>query len=315
VKPEWTGGPMVRIARDSAMTSFAIAVLLALGANVLFPLQDALTKQMITTLPVWAVLFVRSAAVLVMTLAIGRAPLVQHVFVTPWKGFLAIRAVVMLCGWMAFYLAVRSLGLGQAITLYFLSPILVALAAKPFLRERTPWPQWAAILLGFVGVALASGISEFQVSTAVALALLSACFWAVSLLMLRNASKEEGVLTQVAFCNAIFVAVTLIPAVVNGFPATPASIAWMAVIGLVGGAGQFCLYDAARRLAAPVLAALEYTSILSAFALGYLMFGETPTARIWLGAALILTSGLIVVMVEHGHAKSAGGTGLRQAAR
>jgi hypothetical protein len=55
------------------MTAFAIAVLLTLSANVLFPLQDALTKQMITTLPVWAVLFVRSAAVLVVTLAIGRA--------------------------------------------------------------------------------------------------------------------------------------------------------------------------------------------------------------------------------------------------
>jgi drug/metabolite transporter (DMT)-like permease len=90
------------------------------------------------------------------------------------------------------------------------------------------------------------------------------------------AKRLEGgrALTQVAFCNAIFVAATLIPVLAEGFSATPASIAWMVGIGLVGGAGQFCLYDAARRLPAPVLAALEYTSILSAFALGYLMFGE-----------------------------------------
>jgi drug/metabolite transporter (DMT)-like permease len=219
------------------------------------------------------------------------------------------------CSWMAFYLSIRSLGLGQAVTLYFLSPILVALAAKPFLRERTPWPQWAAILLGFVGVALASGISEFRFSKAIALVLVSACFWAVSLLMLRSASKEEDALTQVTFCNAIFVAATLIPVLAEGFSATPASIAWMVGIGLVGGAGQFCLYDAARRLPAPVLAALEYTSILSAFALGYLMFGETPTPRIWFGAALILTSGLIVVMIESGHAKSGQGAGLGPVAR
>ncbi len=52
-----------------------------------------------------------------------------------------------------------------------------------------------------------------------------------------------------------------------------------------------------------VLAALEYTSILSAFALGYLMFSETPTPRIWLASALILTSGLVVVMVEQGRAR------------
>jgi drug/metabolite transporter (DMT)-like permease len=165
-------------------------------------------------------------------------------------------------------------------------------------------------VLGFAGVALASGISDFRFSTAIALALLSACFWAISLLMLRNASKEEGALTQVAFCNAIFVAATLIPVLAEGFPATPVSIAWMAGIGLIGGAGQFCLYDAARRIAAPILAALEYTSILSAFALGYLLFHETPTSRIWLGAALILTSGLIVVMVEHGRERLERAAGL-----
>jgi drug/metabolite transporter (DMT)-like permease len=294
---------MIRFARDQALASFMLAVVLILGANALFPLQDALTKQMITTFPIWAVLFVRSAAVLVVTLAIGRGRLVQHVLVTPWKGFLTIRAAVMLCGWVAFYLSIRSLGFGQAVTLYFVSPILVALAAKPFLREQTPWPQWAAIVLGFAGVALASGISEFRFSSAVALALASACFWAIALLMLRNAAKEEGALTQVAFCNAVFVAVTLVPVLAEGFPATPVSIAWMGGIGLIGGAAQFCLYNAARRIPAPVLAALEYTSILSAFALGYLMFGETPTPRIWLGAALILTSGLIVVMVEHGRAR------------
>ena len=56
--------------------------------------------------------------------------------------------------------------------------------------------------------------------------------------MLRNASKDEGMLTQVAFCNAIFVAVTVISVVVKGFPATPVLIAWMAVNGLVGRRGQ-----------------------------------------------------------------------------
>ena len=89
---------MARIARDQARTSFMFAVALILGANVLFPLQDALTRQMITTFPIRAVLFVRSSAVLAVTLAIGRARLVEHLVVTPWKGFLTIRAAVMLCG-------------------------------------------------------------------------------------------------------------------------------------------------------------------------------------------------------------------------
>ena len=296
---------MVRGMRGKASESFLAAGALVICANVLFPLQDAFTKQAMVDFPLWAVLFVRSAAILAFTLAIGRTRLVHRLVETPWKLFLAIRAIIMLCAWAAFYLSVRSLGLGQATTLYFLSPILVALAAKPFLAERTSWAQWLAILWGFVGVVSASGISKFQFSPAIAFALISACLWSVALLMLRAASKEEGALTQVAFCNAVFVAVTFVPVLVQGFSADLREIAWIAMIGLVGGAGQFCLYVAARRIAAPVLSALEYTSIVSAFGLGYLMFGEIPTPRIWFGAALILVAGLIVIAVEQERARRA----------
>jgi drug/metabolite transporter (DMT)-like permease len=127
---------MVQGARDKTLLSFLLAIALVLSANVLFPLQDALTKQMIADFPVWAVLFVRSVAVLAATLAIGSGRLIQHIVVTPWRAFLTIRAAVMLCGGMTFYLSVRSLGLGQAVTLYFLSPILVAIAARPFLESK-----------------------------------------------------------------------------------------------------------------------------------------------------------------------------------
>src|SRR5258708_6051412 len=122
--------------RDRGSAALLLAVGLTLIANILLPLQDALTKQLIVGLPVWAVLFVPSTTVFAATLLIGRGPLISRIVRTPLKGFMTIRAFVMLGGWITFYLAVRHLGLGQAITLYFLSPILVTIAAKPFLGER-----------------------------------------------------------------------------------------------------------------------------------------------------------------------------------
>ena len=291
--------------RDHAAAALFLAVGLTLIANVLLPLQDALTKQLIVDLPVWAVLFVRSTTVFAATLLIGRGQLVARMQRTQLKRFMTIRAFVMLAGWITFYLAARHLPLAQAITLYFLSPILVTIAAKPFLGERTPLLQWIGILAGFAGVALASRLVEFELSPAIGLALLSACLWAASLLMLRSVSREEGTLVQVAFCNGVFAVATLVPVLVQGFTASASTVMWMIAVGFVGGAGQFCLYEAARRVPAPVLSALEYTSILSAFALGYLMFGEVPTPQIWVGAALILMSGMIVVGVERDRIKSA----------
>lgn len=284
--------------RAHPWAALALAVGLVLAANILLPLQDALTKQVIATVPVWQVLFFRSATVFGATLAIGRGRVARRLLATPLKRFMALRALLMLCGWVTFYLAVRHLPLAQAITLYFVSPIIVSLVAGPLFGERSPPAQWIAVLIGFAGVALASGLVGFRMSGAVWLALLSACFWAAALLMLRSMSREEETLVQVAFANGFFVAATALPLVIFGAIAPPATIAAMLGIGIVGGAGQFCLYEAARRLPVPVLSTLEYTSILSAFALGHLMFAETPTLTIWLGAGLILVSGVLVVAVE-----------------
>ncbi len=290
--------------RNHAQASLLLAVGLTLVANVLLPLQDAMTKQAIAEVAVWEVLLVRSATVFVATLAIGRLPLVTRMVRTPLKGFMAARAAIMLAGWVTFYLALRHLPLAQTITLYFVSPIIVAIAAKPLLGEPSSFRQWIAILIGFAGVALAGGLTGFVISSGVGLALLSACFWAASLLMLRR-SKEEATLVQVAFANGFFVVATAVPLVLYGFSGSAATVAWMVAIGVVGGTGQFALYEAARHVPAPVLSTLEYTCIVSGFVLGYLMFGEVPTLQIGIGAILILISGVLVVTVEQNRLQTA----------
>ncbi|MBN9073479.1 MAG: DMT family transporter [Rhizobiales bacterium] len=286
-------------------TGLFVPVGLVLAANVLLPFQDALTKQIIETVPVWEVLFVRSAWVFAATLVLGRRRLAVRLIRSPLKRFMTVRGLLMLAAWIAFYLAVRHLPLAQAITLYFVSPILVSLAAGPFLGERTPALQWVAIGLGLTGVALAGRLADFAISGAVALALLAACLWAASLLMLRSMSQEESTLVQVSFVNGLFAVATAVPLFVYGSSASTGQILAMMGIGCVGGLGQFCLYEAAGRLPVSALSTLEYTSILSAFALGYLMFAEIPTLQIWLGAALILVSGILVVGVEHGRLQQA----------
>ena len=250
-------------------------------------------------------LFVRSATIFVATLFFGRARLVERMIRTPLKRFMALRALIMLGGWATFYMAVRSIPLAQAITLYFVAPILVSVAAGPLLGERSSLLQWLAVAVGFAGVALASGLAGFEISAAVGLALLSACFWATSILMLRSMWREESSLVQVAFANGLFVVATALPIALYGFRGTASDLPWMVAVGVVGGLGQFALYEAARKVPAPVLSTLEYSSILSAFVLGFLIFAEVPTLRIWIGAALILVSGVMVVAAEQERARTA----------
>ena len=282
-----------------------VAVALVMVANVFLPLQDALTKEFITDLPVAQVLLVRSFTVLVLALIIGRAFVVNRVIHSPRRRTMIIRSLVMFAAWTSFYLAMRSMPLAQAITLYFVSPILVAVASGPVLGEWPTARHWLAIAVGFVGVILASGLVSFQLSPAVALALVSSALWAAALLMLRSMATEESSLVQVAVANGVFVLASAAQLPWLGWQASWTEVAGMVLIGVVGGSGQFALYEAARHLPAHVLAVLEYGALISGFVLGYLMFGDIPTARGTLGAMLVIASGVQVVLLENPLARGA----------
>lgn len=279
--------------------SLWIAVGLIMAANVLLPLQDALSKLFIEHMPVAQVLLVRSLTVMVLALAIGRTTMVRRIVRSRLKRTMIVRALVMFAAWTSFYLAMRTMPLAQAVTLYFVSPIFVALASGPMLGEWPSKRHWLAIITGFVGVVLASGLVRFELSTAVALALMSSLLWAVSLLMLRSMASEESSLVQVTVANGVFVLASAVQLPWMGWQMSWSDVYGIALIGLVGGTGQFAIYEAARRIPAHVLGVLEYGALISGFALGYLMFGDIPTALITLGAVLVLTSGVQVVLLEN----------------
>ena len=64
----------------------------------------------------------------------------------------------------------------------------------------------------------------------------------------------------------------------------------MAACGVLGGLGQFCIYEAARHAPAPVMATVEYTSLVWAVVLGWVIWGDIPRLAVWwAGAGLLIT--------------------------
>ena len=69
-------------------------------------------------------------------------------------------------------------------------------------------------------------------------------------------------------------------------------------IGVLGGTGHIFLTESYRYASASLVAPFDYTSMIWALVLGYAMFGETPTAEIVLGSAIIAAAGLFVIWRE-----------------
>jgi drug/metabolite transporter (DMT)-like permease len=72
----------------------------------------------------------------------------------------------------------------------------------------------------------------------------------------------------------------------------------MLATGFAGGLGQFLWFEGVRRAPASLLAPLEYSLLAYAIFWGYVFFGDLPSERTLIGAAVVLTSGLAVMWVE-----------------
>ncbi len=272
-----------------------VALACALTAFVLFPLQDAGLKALVAEAPVWQLMAIRSGLVIAVAAVLGGRRLFRKILASPQPGQLALRAVLMLTAWLCFYRAAGEMPLAQLSTLYFVAPVFVTMAAGPVLGERVGPRQWLAVALGFAGVVTASGVTSFDVSPFVPLALLAACFWAAALIMLRKMAPEDGPVIQLVSSNALFFAATapgfaMVPLALDG-----PSFAFMTAVAVAGALGQLTVYEAARRMPASLIATLEYTSILWAFLLGWLFFGEVPGWNVMAGAALVVASGILAV--------------------
>jgi drug/metabolite transporter (DMT)-like permease len=281
-------------AADRAMVGIGLGVL----AYVFFSGHDATIKFLVESLPVWQILFVRSAIITVMCLCIGRTPLVAQAARTKLKTPLLLRGLLTLVAWLCYYTAARSLPLAQLITLYFAAPLIVTVLAAPVLGEVVTRGRWIAVALGFAGVMVASDPLGVRLSWPTVLVLFAACLWGYGVLLMRQIARRESSLLQILASNLVFVIATGAMSLADWQPVHAMQLWLLLAVGVLGGLGQFCLFEGARRAPATVMATVEYSGLLWAFVLGYAIFGDIPRPAVFAGAALIVCAGVLLIGTE-----------------
>jgi drug/metabolite transporter (DMT)-like permease len=271
---------------------------LALAAYSLLALQDATVKWLVATVPVWQVLFARSSIVAAGCLTAGGRPLVRRVITSPVLPLLLRRGVVTLAAWFCYFSAARFLPLGQLTTLYFTAPVVVALLASPLLGEKVGWARWAAIGMGFVGAGLAANPAAISFSYASILVLLAAALWGYGVILTRQIARQEPSLVQMLCNNCFFMIVTGAGCALTWHTPTTSELLLIVQVAILGGAGQFALFESARHVPASLTAPLEYTALIWAFLLGFLVWGDVPKLNVFLGAALIFSAGFGLLVIE-----------------
>ncbi len=275
-------------------------ILLTSFAYFLFSLQDASVKWLVAALPIWQILFVRSLTIFAFCLALGGRPLLQSARRSPVLKPLFLRNLLLLAAWLSYYTAARDLGLAELTTLYYASPVVMTILSVPILGEKVPGYRWFAVLIGFVGVVIACGVAAkgLQLSLPVYLALQAAVFWAVATVLLRKTALHERTQVQVTISSGFFLLFTAVALPFVWQPVALLDLVLMAGTGVIAGIGQIAMFEGMRRAPVSVLAPFEYSSLVWAFALGYLIWSDVPGSNVFVGATLIVSAGMVIIASE-----------------
>lgn len=209
------------------------------------------------------------------------------------RGALAVGMLV------TFAYALRSLPLAEAYALFFVAPLMITALAVPLLGEHVSWRCWCAIAVGLAGVVVVLRPSGAGMLSLSGLAMLGAALcYAVSAISVRLLGRTDT--TQAM----VFWMLTLL----SVFATALAWPEWRAVrsehflllagIGVSGAIGQYCVTEAFRDTPASVVAPLEYTALVWALALDWLLLHTFPAPVTLLGAGVIVASGLYLIRSE-----------------
>ena len=263
-----------------------------------FALHDAAIKWLVADIPVWQVLFFRSATILAICMAVGRGKLIRRAAASSLKRALAFRGVIMLTAWLCYYSAARTLPLAQLLCLYFAAPLMVTIMARQILHEQVTGARWIAVAVGFAGVMFASDPFGVSPSFATLLVLIAAALWGYGIILMRQIARLEPTLLQMLSTNSLFLIGTGLACLIHWQPVTIAQVPMLIGVGLVGGLAQFLVFEAARMIPASVMATLEYSALPWAFLLGYWIWLDISAPAVFFGAALIIAAGAILVRAE-----------------
>lgn len=268
----------------------------AICAIAMFTTMIALVKWLSASFAPMQIAFFRSICALALCLPIvladggARALRTQHPQAYVLRGLIGAGSIIS-----SFY-GVSLMPIADWVALSFTVPLFVAALAAPVLGETVGWRRWTAILIGFGGVLIIVPPTGEASLWALGVGLTAHLLVSTALVLIRRMGTAERTTTIVFY---YMVALSITTALVAPFDwrwPDGGQLALLALVGVVAGGAHLLITTAYRLAPASVIAPFDYTGIIWAVAIGWLAWGEKPTARLFIGGAVVIASGLYVLV-------------------
>jgi drug/metabolite transporter (DMT)-like permease len=196
--------------------------------------------------------------------------------------------------------ALSYLPLAESTTIGFAAPLFAVILSALVLKEPVGHHRWSAVAIGFLGVLLVMRPEGGNLPpVGLALAVLSAFGVGVTTITIRQIGKTEPTQTTVLWFTLL--SMVAVGALMPFYAELHDLRTWaiLLALGLFGGVAQLLLTASLRFAPVSVIVPFDYTQLLWAVLLGWVIWSTQPPASTWIGAAVIIASGLYTLYREH----------------
>ncbi len=269
-----------------------------IGAFVSVAIGDALAKILVADLPIAQFVLLRSVAVLILLMPFFAHGGGLRVFQTQRLPLHLARCALNAVSLIFFFVALRRLELATIFAIGFVGPLLMTALSVPLLGEKVGLHRWSAIAVGFVGalIIIRPGADGVQVMAMVAMC--ATFLWATSMVIVRKLSATESDATLLAYINTSLLLVGMAGAPFDWQPVQWRELALIAALAVTQVIGQWLMLRAFRLAPIGVIAPFQYSGIIWATLIGWWVWGDLPALNVWIGAAILVASGLYVMWRE-----------------
>jgi S-adenosylmethionine uptake transporter len=274
-------------------------VLLGFMAFAAYALSDAFVKSLRGSLPAYeAVFFGAALGLTALPLLKGQGDCWREVLFARRQGLWLVRAVASAVGGIAAVIAFTALPMAEAFALIFLLPIFVTILSVVVLKEHVGWRRWSAVVAGFIGVLVVLRPGFRVLGIGHLAAIVCGLAGAISMIALRLAGPHEK---RITLYGAGMVGSMLITGVLMLADFRwPQPGQWLLLLGygLLAAVAAVLLMLATQRAPANHVAPTQYSQMLWAVLLGYVLFQDRLDWPMAIGIAIILGAGLFTFVRE-----------------
>jgi len=276
-------------------------------AFLYLPVMDGIAKHLSQFLPIGEIVFARF-----MLQCCFLLPFMLHLGLPLWPKQSAalqfLRGIMMMLTTLFFFGGLLYMPIADAISITFIQPMIVTAISAVWLGEVIRWRRVSSILVGFAGAMLVIQPHFITVGWAALLPFGAAIAFALYIILTKRLAADVHPVQMQFNVGAVSVVTVsfcwlLVPDFAGGIfdfqPLNSAQLGWLLLLGFIATSGHLVIVYAMQKAPASLLAPIQYTEILGATLIGFVVFQDIPTLSTSIGISMIIGAGLFLFYREH----------------